>query len=185
MREPEQPPPFRKQHYVFAHLAFRALAESSPMHVLMTMLSKDNGAKLLDEVWQQVGTQCTEGDLVDSAGIGYEIHELWDNRPVVLVEMPQAIGVHEAHFVAAVIRPPRRRFFLFPQPAEVQYFTLEIGDSASGEFDTVLGQWRGEDHLDYSDSPAVEKDAFLKAIVRVLRSEINPLGISHRAASVS
>lgn len=174
---PRYGPP-RKQHYVFAHLAFRAIVDASPMHVLMALLSKAEGANLLEGVWQQAGSQCTQRDLVDSGGLTYEIHELWDKRPVVLVEMPTPHGVREAYFVAAVISPPKRRFFLFERPASMQYFTLEVGDAEQGDFDTVLGQWRGESHLCYSDSPTVEKDAFLRAIVRVLKSDISPHGVS-------
>jgi hypothetical protein len=166
----------RKQHYVFAHLAFRALVESSPMHVLMTMLSRENGPKLLDEVWEQVSSQCTQRDLVDAEGLTYEIHELSDKRPVILIEMPTPRGVREAYFTATVITPPKRRFFLFPRPAKTRYFTLEIGDTEKGEFDTLLGEWRGEEHLNYSDNPTVEKRAFLRAVVRVLKGEISPQG---------
>ncbi|MCG8583358.1 MAG: hypothetical protein MI757_01430 [Pirellulales bacterium] len=169
----------RKQHYVFAHLAFRALVEASPMHVLMTLLSKDSGMKLLDETWQQVGTQCTERDLVASDGLAYEIHELWDKRPVILVTMPKPARPHEAYLAAAVIRPPKRRFFLFERPAATEYFTLEVGDVERGDFDTVLGQWRGESHLCYSDSPEVDDAAFLRAVVRVLKGEISPHGTSN------
>jgi len=55
----------------------------------------------------------------------------------------------------------------------------------TGDFDTVLGQWRGEQHLNYSDSPAVDKQAFLKAIARVLRNEISPRGISDHPTALS
>ena len=168
--------PPRKQHYVFAHLAFRSLVELSPMHVLMTLLLKDAGPKLMGEVWEEVGTQCTPREVVAPEGLDYEIHELSNKRPVILIERPRASGVREAHFTAAVITPPRRRFFLFKQSASTRYFTLEIGDAKQGEFDTVLGEWRGEDHFNYSDSPAVDKRAFLKAVVRVLRGEISPQG---------
>jgi hypothetical protein len=185
MSQPDQPNPPRKQHYVFAHLAFRAMVEASPMHVLMTLLSKDNGQNLLLEAWEQVGSQCTKGEVVDSAGLAYEIHEFGGKRPVVLITMPTPRGVREAYFVAVVITSPRRRFFLFERPASMQYFTLEIGDPAKGDFDTVLGQWRGEQHLNYSDSPAVDKQAFLKAIARVLRNEISPRGISDHPTALS
>jgi hypothetical protein len=174
----------RKQHYVFAHLGFRAIVEASPMHVMLTMLSKDAGTELLRKVWDEVGGQCRDGERVDYGEMRYEVHKLGKDRAIILIAMPAPRGVHEAHFVAAVITPPKRRFFLWEQPAALRYFTLEVGDAEQGEFDTLLGEWRGESHLNYGDSPAVDKDAFLRAIGRVLKCEISPQGVGKHLSRI-
>jgi len=174
----------RKQHYVFAHLALRALVEASPMHVLLKLLSEEDGPKLLKEVWDEVGKQCTGDETADFAALTYQLHELSDKRPVILIEMPKPRGVRECYYTATVITPPRRRWFIFERPAQTRYFTLEIGDASRGDFDTVLGEWCGESHLNYSDSPPIEKKDFLLAIVRVLKRETRSLGASDHPASI-
>lgn len=166
----------RKQHYAFAHLAMRALIEASPMHVLMALLDKQKGAQLLDEVWREVAAQCDGTDLVDSNGLTYEIHELSDKRPVILIIMPSVKIPREAYYCAAVVTPPRRRWFLFTRKASVRYFTLECGDTSQGDFDTVLAEWCGDSHLNYSDNPDVSKQAFLRAVVAILQRKSRPLG---------
>ena len=154
------------------------------MHVLLTLLSQENGTKLLEETWSEVSKECSKGERADSEGLNYQIHELSDKRPVVLVEMPSPEGVRECYFTAIVITPPKRRWFLFERPASTRYFTLEIGDSEHGDFDTVLGEWCGESHLNYSDDPPVEKKDFLLAVVRVLKGETKALGASDHPARV-
>ena len=174
----------RKQHYVFAHLALRALIEASPMHVLLTLLSEENGAKLLQEVWDEVGKQCSNEESAESKGLTYQLHELSDKRPVILVEMPTPEGVRECYYTATVITPPKRRWFLFERPAKTRYFTLEIGDADRGDFDTVLGEWCGESHLNYSDAPPIEKKGFLLAVVQVLKGKTKSLGASDHPACI-
>jgi hypothetical protein len=137
-------PRARGKHYAFAH-------------GLLRQAQRDHGKWLRIEAAARAGTL---DELLATLwdDIPNEQGETYEGPPTaraieggVLVRMPNAVGLVEAHFVALVAHQ-----------GKVRYFTLEKSSAGHG-----VGEWTEDGHVSHGLVDD-DEDAFLTALVRVL-----------------
>jgi hypothetical protein len=160
---PNQPPDWRSDpdrprlhHYRFAHRVLPSIVRNPRIDLRRMDIEAVNHALL--STWQGYGEELDAGERLQAAGLRAEVVPLGAHT-VVLVTMPPAERMTEAHFVAVSYpggeAPPR-------------YLVLEDSRALDGGRCTVLGEWTDEGHLNLGGGPAPTKDAFLAAVSRLL-----------------
>lgn len=143
----------RAHHYVFAHRELLALAFDPRFFPLAT---GHRGREFVTGFWDHVGSNLPPEEQLPGDGLAVRV-ETRSGRTIVVVRLPGAERMAEAHLVA-VVRG-------LPGEPPVRYFTLELGlAGGTHSVRTVLCEWREGTHLNYGDGPPVDEGAFLDAI---------------------
>lgn len=155
-------------HYVLAHVLLPELCFADPCRFFAHMESQHRQA-FLGGVWANLLTGCgLEGQPpFRLSDIGIELARL-GGHPAVLVRMPTPRFPSEAYMACIVLKVSQ-----LDQPSpnvkpEVRYFTLEKSMGEKGEDRTVLGEWAGENHLNYGYGPEPQAEAFMRAVSALL-----------------
>jgi hypothetical protein len=173
-REPDQP---RTQHYVFAHVALKEVAFADPV-TTVGLLHGPRAVEFLNKLWDDVAEkvrQTGEPADVDASGLAVQPQRVGE-FPCAIVHMPPALEPAEAHLVGLVLHVKLGSGEPPPDSPELSYFTLERGITLDGGERTVLCAWTREgQHLNFGDGPAVQDEAFGKAIQDILagRGEVH------------
>lgn len=152
-------------HYVLAHIALRQVAFGDPYGFFAVMASPQRQA-FLDHLWRQVCETCDKDGTARFTASDISVHTTQiDNHETVLIEMPPAHFLAEAHMICVVLKVPIQELPAKPDDPEVRYFTLEKGRKVStGEDRTVLCAWEGGSHINFGDGPEVSPTAFLEIV---------------------
>ena len=160
----------RDHHYVFAHVALRRFCAEHPLRFFAIMGSPDRDG-FVDALWE--ATENHVGRKVE----GFDRHETkvttcrYGERRIIVVTMPAARAMAEAHYVALVLAP-------IPadhepaQPLAFRCFTLEKGHSLETDAPrTVLCEWAEDSHLNFGDGPPATIDDFVAAVADKLNGD--------------
>ncbi len=109
------------------------------------------------KTWAHVAEQLPESEQLPATGLTASLHQE-EFGEIVLVTMPPAEHVTEAHF-AAVVLPKKSK--------GTRYIVLEHSWSLSDEPATVLGEWTQEGHLNLGAGPSPSVSGFLSAVRRL------------------
>jgi hypothetical protein len=159
----------RGQHYEFAHVAMSETVRSDPEGVVAAVRESGAGG-LVTEVWKRCRQKFPSSeDRVDIEGLSATVEELPCGRSCVLITLPSAERMGEAHMIAAVVMPAARILGLFKKSPAVRYFALEVSFDSDQKQTTALCEWAfpkggGRIHNKLSIGLAVEKPAFLAAV---------------------
>lgn len=144
----------RRQHYDFAHRLLPKLIADSPDRVL-DILAGEQGESFLEQMWRFASDGVPEKDRIAERPVRH-IRRLGMGQLVVVLAMPAAVEITEAHLVALVDA----------RPSGTRYFTLEHGTNFPEETPrTVFCEWAGASHLNMGSGPeAADMGAFLDRI---------------------
>ncbi|MBV1850070.1 hypothetical protein [Catellatospora tritici] len=144
----------RPHHYEFAHRALPSIVRRFGAALVHNAASRELTPALL-ELWSEAGSRVpTEARLApDGLSAAYEPDP---QVPMVVITMPPARHMVEAHFAAIVASGDQTR-----------YLVLEESWSPGSDRATVLGEWTSEGHYNLGPGPEPQRAAFIEA-VRVL-----------------
>jgi hypothetical protein len=141
----------RPHHYQYAHRALPSVVRHSGLEIVQAAAGRDI-TPALQALWSEVGDQLPEDQRLDPAGLTVA-YEPGPPAPLVIVTMPPAHHMVEAHFAAIVAVADQAR-----------YLVLEESWSPVADKATVLGEWTAEGHLNLGSGPPPQRDAFLAAV---------------------
>lgn len=144
----------RAHHYRFAHHALQtALLEPGPELGPLVAAGLADGA--LISSWYALGEELPDSERLIPDGLHAELVDIAGHESV-LVTLPEAVAPGEAWFVAVMPCEPReqRRFFTLESSWDV------VNDIAG----TVVGEWRGEHHINLVDGTTATADAFIELL---------------------
>jgi len=167
----------RPHHYIFAHVALRHHFLEDPKEFTLAITQKGPG--LIASLWEFVGRKLLEDDpdaeVVSDEGLMCNLRQLRSNHFAVVVTLPPPQEMPEAYFVAMVVRPGQKKLggLLGETPFVSRYITLEYGvafDDNGGleAHRTVLGEWTGEQHLNYGTGPEPQLESFLTRVEELI-----------------
>ncbi len=159
-------------HYELAHVALRHIAQADPEWFFKVMKSS-NRRRFLDDVWRQVCANCDdEGPATFGAANLKVSSKRLGTHAVILIEMPLAMFMTEAHMVCVALAVPARGMTAGAEPPEMRYFTLENGSLSEDDAgSTKLCEWREEQHRNYGPGPTVSAQALLERVKTLLSRE--------------
>jgi len=140
--------PPRKQHYLFAHRLFRNLMTGRATRFAAYRDAAQAGDTMpgLANMWASAAVQGGEPP-IEGVPTMKAIEE------GIVITMPRALGITEAHFIAVVGSDP------------IRYFLSEN----SSEGTSRLCEWAGDKHVNYIQIDA-SLDAFLSAVRAAITS---------------
>lgn len=166
------PTPFpeaRRQHYRFAHFAMPSLFHSDPARFIQSL--DEQGNAFLLRAWVNVGVDLQGQDLVDPAGLRYDIREFEeDGMTIVLVTLPPPQAITEAYFVALVYCT-KGIGLCIEQGSPTAVITLEYNWVTGDKPITIVGEWMPDgSHRNYGVGPEPTPEAFLAAVRKILET---------------
>ncbi|NJM55419.1 MAG: hypothetical protein HC841_05460 [Verrucomicrobiae bacterium] len=169
----------RRHHYAFAYMALSGLAQSCNAAILGFGIDLPSGG--LQRFWADVGKDFPEEERVSSDGLVAVGGELIPNFTVVLVTLPPAVVVAEAHFVAVIYkRDWAARVLSSPNPESIDpdfaYFILSKSDFAleDGRQGGTLRVMNQAGHGAVRWGVPVGEESFIQAIREVLQDPKAP-----------
>lgn len=142
----------RDHHYLFAHRELPAVVarfgEDMP-----AMVNAGRLDEALLQTWHHLGEHLPHDERVDPRGLSSSVHAIPVGE-IVLVTMPRAEHITEAHFAAVVVLPEHRP----------RYLVLEHSWTTEDAPATVVGEWTSERHLNLGEGPAADAEAFLTVV---------------------
>jgi hypothetical protein len=169
-RKSDKPPAKQTHHhYVLAHIALRQVALSDP-YLFFAVMASPQQQEFLANLWKQVCHNCDKegAAFFDCRDLIIHTTRIGD-YPAVLIEMPKAYFVAEAHMVCAVLKVSIEELAQKPDRPEVRYFTLEKGmNMPTGADRTVLCSWKGDTHANFGDGPEANAAAFMERIKQMI-----------------
>lgn len=150
--------------YILAHVALRQMSLSKPM-TFLALVSSENKFDFLQSIMDDISKDF--GRRFTYRANAIQIHTLSAKGfPCAILEFPEPPNHADAHMIGLVVEFDPETM---PMPEDVddvpaRYFTLEKSFDMSGQQRTVLGEWNGEQHVNFGDGPPVVADQFLAAI---------------------
>lgn len=168
----------RDQHYVFAHIMLRQLAEQHGTKLLALFSDDDKAMAMLRQVWTETHRACVDhaaerGDAPPEALPATNLNITRGraaNRPAAVVELPTPEFATECYAVAIVgkFRLDQDRDELPSDDPGVYYFTLERGVRFKDDdpVRSVLCEWtENGTHANHGDGPTdTSAKGFLTAL---------------------
>ena len=142
----------RPHHYQFAHRWLRDIALRYGSDFVRDN-PRGNLTGALVAMWHEVGTRLPEVQRLAPDGLATDLRPD-PSTPMVVVTMPAARHMVEAHFAAIVLCDEQTR-----------YFVLEESWSPTEPVATVLGEWIGDSHINLGPGPAPDRTAFIEAVL--------------------
>jgi hypothetical protein len=164
----------RPHHYAFAHDYLPGILWHDPALLLFALFTANEEFReeQIHIRWGVVGERFDPAERLPDRGLCCSTHALADGHQAAVITLPPAERPTEAHMVAIVYRPPRRRLLLWRTEAILRYFTLELSfDPESGGWLSALCDWTPHGHLNYGEGPPNDVAAFLGAIHRLLNKK--------------
>lgn len=157
----------RPHHYTFAHKALRDACASHPFKFFAIIGSKKRD-EYIEYLWSIVCEHCDPMERTDIVAddINVITTRIAEN-PAIIVLMPQALAIAEAHMVGIVLtdKNPDDKS---PDLITYKYFTLEYGTDLEGNIQTVLGEWVNSGHLNRGDGPKNDVNKFIQHIENLI-----------------
>jgi len=162
----------RPHHYQFAHVLLPLRLWQNPGWFLDILQGEYAHAFLLT-CWAQVAMHLNEADILSPDGkLRCDLFGLAKGYRAAVISLPEPERMAEAHMVAVVWRPPRRRLLFLRTEPVLRYFTLEL--SVADDFTTpknVFCEWSQSLHLNYGNGPEATVTAFVAFIERFLKTD--------------
>lgn len=159
----------RKNHYEFAHIRLRDFAVSDPDRFL-TMMGSDDATDFLQYFWDMVSGDSEGSELCFSKEGELSVeYGLVGSYPYNLISLPSPVASCECYMVLFLVKNDIDEIDDETE-YDLAYYTLEKGETTSGEDRTVLGGWdlNTGSHLNYGSGPVADKNQFLEAVSRIL-----------------
>jgi hypothetical protein len=147
----------RPHHYQFAHRALPSSVHRFGVGLVTSAAHRELSPALLT-LWSEVGSRLPDEQRLDPAGLT-AVYTADSLAPMVMVTMPPARYMVEAHFAAIVALGDQAR-----------YLVLEESWSPNRVQATVIGEWTTDGHFNLGPGPAPEREGFAHAV----RALINP-----------
>ena len=147
----------RTHHYRYAHLVLPGILRHERVNLIGLATSGALDPALID-TWHGLGAELPAEDRLAPDGLSSRLARAGD-VPVVLITMPPAQRITEAHFVAAAPADPA---------AKRRVLTLEYTVTLTGGPATVLGEWTDRGHANLGPGPEPSAEAFLAAVQRLI-----------------
>ncbi len=166
---PKPPDKQTPHHYVLAHKVLRQVALGNPYEFFWVMGSSYR-QEFLDDLWKQICQNCDREGPAAFTSRDIRVHTTRIGQyPAVIIEMPPAYFIAEAHMVCVVLAVPIQEISRKPENPKVFYFTLEKGKKVlTGEDRTVLCAWDGAAHVNYGDGPEPTPAAFMEKMKEII-----------------
>jgi hypothetical protein len=154
-----------KHHHFFAHLALRQLAFNEPVAIFL-LLPSDMRIHAFDQLLNDLDSRIpgTERRNFTSADISVFPCTI-DQRPCVIIQMPEVRNPAEAYFIGILSRLPHNRLTEAngqPPDAVLEYYTLERPNFPTVESPSAFCAWTSEGtHINFGDGPEPTREAFL------------------------
>lgn len=142
----------RTHHARFAREAlprFGLMGKPRALDILATPM----GQPLLLDIWEKVGGELPKGEKLSPDGLRASATQIGQAR-VIVIEMPRPAGPGEAHFVAFVTVPEKRKILVFKEPAVMRCFALEA--AAGGTSLLEAQKDGGRQELGAGPAPSVQ-----------------------------
>jgi hypothetical protein len=156
-------------HYELAHVALRHVALADPEGFFRIMRSGSR-SRFLNDIFEQVCVHCDDDGPAPFGVADLKVSsKLLGSHSVILIEMPPAKFMAEAHMVCIAIAATALYQPAGSAPPALRYFTLE--NSYVGEDDaasTKFCEWREGQHANYGRGPEATPQAFLERVAGVL-----------------
>jgi hypothetical protein len=107
-----------------------------------------------------LGNELPPGEQLPPDGLEVTRRNLPGDFQLVVITMPPATQIAEAHMIAIAYRPEP-----LGGSALLRYFTLELGMDRQRFVCTMFCEWTREDnHVNYGEGPPVGIDTFCKTV---------------------
>lgn len=160
-------------HYELAHVGLRQVALADPEGFFRIMRSGSR-SRFLNDIWKQVCVHCDDDGPAPFGVADLKVSsKLIGSHSVILIEMPPAKFMAEAHMVCIAIAATALYQPAGSEPPALRYFTLE--NSSFGEDDaarTKFCEWRESQHANYGSGPEAKPEAFLERVASVLSESV-------------
>ena len=160
-------------HYELAHVGLRHVALADPEGFFRIMRSGSR-SRFLNDIWKQVCVHCDDDGPAPFGVADLKVSsKLIGSHSVILIEMPPAKFMAEAHMVCIAIAATALYQPAGSEPPALRYFTLE--NSSFGEDDaarTKFCEWRESQHANYGSGPEAKPEAFLERVASVLSESV-------------
>lgn len=160
-------------HYELAHVGLRHVALADPEGFFRIMRSGSR-SRFLNDIWKQVCVHCDDDGPAPFGVADLKVSsKLIGSHSVILIEMPPAKFMAEAHMVCIAIAATALYQPADSEPPALRYFTLE--NSSFGEDDaarTKFCEWRENQHANYGSGPEAKPEAFLERVASVLSESV-------------
>jgi hypothetical protein len=143
----------RPHHYRFAHRLLSVVL-LDPKVPIRGIAQTGVITRFLRHLWADFGRSLPDHERLPPDGLEGALETSGD-KEVLLVTMPKAEHMAEAHFVAVTPCEPA---------AERAFFTLEHTWSLDDSAATVLGRWADGSHINLGPGPEPTAEAFLHTI---------------------
>lgn len=163
------------QHYLFAHRALPSVLFRDPAWTL-GVLGGPDGERFVRDLWAQAGARVPPEAQRPADGLAVQVGGTGGNGLIASVHLPPPREITEAYRIAIVAKVADPSAPSLDRLEYLRYFTLELGhDLAADRPCTFLGEWtRDGKHRNLGIGPAVDEDAFIRAIFEVLQREQPP-----------
>jgi hypothetical protein len=176
-------------HYTFAHKFLPNYVQRNPYAFFSYLFRKDlsgcpmEPTRFIHSRWTIFEENANlipkpvdpiNGDIIFRrvAELTMSIHEV-DGRPVALVQMPKPEKQALAFLVAVVLLAPAANPENWPRDVQARVFTLEAEDPQSPQAGRtgVFCEWtKAGEHKNFGSGVPLERDAFLKVVLKVLQA---------------
>jgi hypothetical protein len=146
----------RMHHYLFAHRELPSIVRRFGPN-LAGLAREGHLDDALRTTWTRVGEALPPKDRLAPDGLAAELRPL-SHGDAILITMPPAVHVTEAHFALVVLTPDQG----------VRYFVLEHAWHTDDTPYTVLGEWTERAHHNLGEGPAADADLFVAEVERLL-----------------
>jgi hypothetical protein len=143
----------RPHHYRFAHRWLPGLSHRHGLEILRAAPARDLTPALV-AMWNDCGERLPVEQRLDPAGLEASYRPDPD-APMIVVTMPAARHMVEAHFAAMAL-----------VDGGMRYLVLEESWSPEQAVATVLGEWTADgSHLNLGPGPVPDRGEFVRAVL--------------------
>lgn len=159
----------REHHYHFAHRMLPVALFNQPEHV-WNKLRGEQARAFVETLWEATGAHLPPSDCISPAGLSLSFSDtLGGGYMAVVLRLPPARRVTEAHAVCVVFKTGKRKLF-FRKPSVVRYFVLEMGfPNDDGSHHEYIAEYRADGtRIRMGDAADTSEDAILLAVAEAI-----------------
>jgi hypothetical protein len=150
----------RPHHYEYAHRTLPNIVHRIGAGLVHNAEDRDLTPALVD-LWSEIGLGLPEEQRLDPAGLS-ATYEPGPPVPMVIITMPPAYHMVEAHFAAIVAIADKVRYLVL----EESWSPLQDRRA------TVIGEWAADGHFNLGLGPPPQRQAFLEAVRKLMNRTV-------------
>ena len=151
----------RLHHYSFAHKLLTEMVFTRP-EFAYKVLNAQGADRFLTTAWEKIDGLIQLEEILPSEGLSLSKHKNGNNSTIILIKMPEALKMGEAHYVAILFQTEQRGMFKKKMHVvDIKYYTLEFHN----EQHTMFCQWSNEgNHFNLGDFGTPNQEQFLELV---------------------